>query len=161
MGNFLTLFRFFRRFNKVQLTVMFYIQIRRCLDSNCGPLVSDATNLPTEPHHCPRSNLTSSRPTSVEQLKNSTDGPRLSCQTLLTKFYLNPFAALPTDPAFNTFSLYVVVSFSPFSSVTRWWIRKLPNYFKKLHKKSICSFHLNSNAFQNCPKSHMIFGLLL
>ena len=57
MGNPRPLFLYFRLFN-TQLTVnkcsiYIYIIFCRWLDSNRGPLVSEATALPTEPHHCP------------------------------------------------------------------------------------------------------------
>ena len=56
MGHSRPLFLYFRLFN-TQLTVnkcSIYINFCRWLDSNRGPLVSEATALPTEPHnHCP------------------------------------------------------------------------------------------------------------
>ena len=42
-------FVYFRLFNTVASTQMFHIKVCRWLDSNRGPLVSEATALPTEP----------------------------------------------------------------------------------------------------------------
>ena len=46
-------------------------------------------------------------------------------------------------------------------SVTRCWNKKLPNVFHKLLKGNNTSFCLKSGEFQNNPKSHQIFWLLL
>ena len=46
---FLKVGHYFRLFNTVASTQMFHIKVCRWLDSNRGPLVSEATALPTEP----------------------------------------------------------------------------------------------------------------
>ena len=49
MGHSQPLFLYFRRFSTVESKLMFCINVCRRLDSNHGPLVSEATTLPTEP----------------------------------------------------------------------------------------------------------------
>ena len=49
MGHYRPLFLYFRLFNTVDSRQMFHIKVCRWLDLNCGPPVSEATALPTEP----------------------------------------------------------------------------------------------------------------
>ena len=51
MGHSQSLFLYFRLFNTLEIKQMFNIKICQGLDSNCGPLGSEATTLPTEPQH--------------------------------------------------------------------------------------------------------------
>ena len=54
VGHSRSLFVYFRLFNTVASTQMFHIKVCRWLDSNRGPLVSEATALPTEPQPLPK-----------------------------------------------------------------------------------------------------------
>ena len=49
MGHSQPLFLYFRLSHTADSKQMFHIKVCRCLHSNCGPLVSEATALPAEP----------------------------------------------------------------------------------------------------------------
>ena len=53
MGHSRPLFLYFRLFNTVDSKQMFHIKVCQWLDSNGGPLVSEATTLPTQPQPRP------------------------------------------------------------------------------------------------------------
>ena len=62
MGHSRPLFFYFRFFNTIQLTEnKCSIKICRRLDSNRGPMISEATALPTEPQPLPKETLFISR----------------------------------------------------------------------------------------------------